>query len=326
MQPPRRILAIQLRRIGDVILCGPALAALKRRFPDSELDFLVEPPAADAVLGLPCLHEVILYRARRAPGALLEALALRRRKYDLVVDFMGNPRTALLAALSGAPRRAGPAHVFHRWAYNIPLPQSPETVYAAREKIRMLAPLGVPEEEAPLPSWPRAPALAPENVVALAPASRRPTRRWPARHYAELGRLLRKRYGCELLILWGPGERELAERVAADIGPGARVCPQTPRLRDVARRLAACRLLVTNCGGLKHVAVALGLPTVTVHGSSDPAAWNPPGDKHLVVRRESLPCIGCRGNTCPTELECLEGLPASEVLAACAKLLDGGSA
>jgi ADP-heptose:LPS heptosyltransferase len=328
---PRRILVVQLRRIGDIILSGPAIAALKKRYPRAAIHLLVEPPAVDAVKGLPFLDEVIVYDAKGVLDAVLWALSLRRRKYDLVVDLMGNPRTALVTALSGAAVKAGPAHVFHRWAYTLALPQSSDrTYYAAREKLRMLAPLGVKDEECPLPVWPRLaadrPGDPPRNLVGFVPASRKETRRWPAEKYSELGRLLREKHGCEILVLWGPGERALAEEVVKGIGEGARASQETKTLQAAADLISGCRLVVTNCNGPKHIAVALGVPTVTVHGSSDPAAWNPPSPKHLVVRREELACIGCMKNSCPTQLECLRDLPASRVLAACDTLLAGAKA
>src|SRR5581483_9275689 len=74
-------------------------------------------------------------------------LDLRRRKYDRVIDFMGNPRSAILAFASGAPFRAGPGHVFHRWAYNARMEQSPRTSYAGLEKLRMLRSVDVDVEE-----------------------------------------------------------------------------------------------------------------------------------------------------------------------------------
>ena len=323
---PRRILVVQLRRIGDIVLTTPALKALKERFPAATLDILVEPPAVEAVRGLPFLDEVVVYDAKGVLDAVLWALSVRSRKYDMVVDLMGNPRTALVTALSGAAVKAGPAHVFHRWAYNLALPQSTDKChYAAREKLRMLAPLGVADQERPLPVWPRLaanrPGDSPRNLIGFVPASRKETRRWPAEKYAELGRLLRAKHGAEILVLWGPGERALAEEVAKGIGEGARVSQETKSLQEAADLIAGCKLLVTNCNGPKHIAVALGVPTVTVHGSSDPAAWNPPSPRHLVVRREELPCIGCMKNACPTQLECLRDLPAARVLAACDTLL-----
>ncbi len=313
---PKRILAIQLRRLGDVILTTPALAALKHRYPAAVLDFLVETPGAEAVHGHPAIDNILVYRAKNVLETLFWIRLIRSRHYDWVIDFLANPRTALIAACSGAALRAGPAHVRRRWAYNHWMSQSPTTVYAGLEKIRWLKGLGVSESSVPfLPElFLTHDRTAPENAVAFAPASRQTTRRWPPSSYAALGRSLHLKYGCEIRIFWGPGERALAENIAQQIGSGSKVVCETRSIGDLARKLAACRLLVTNCSGTKHVAVGIGVPTLTIHGSSDPAAWNPPHPAHQFVRLEALHCIGCRSNICAYNLECMSDLSAEYVL------------
>lgn len=322
-ETPKKILVVQLRRLGDVILTTPALAALKKKYPAAKLDFLVEKPGAEAVAGNPAIDEVLVYDAEGALDSLKWALKIRAREYDWVIDFLANPRTALLTALSGAAVKAGPAHVRRAWAYNHRMVQSPKAVYAALEKVRWLKDLGIAPEDAPaLPQM--FVAKRPEktgNVVGLVPPSRQVTRRWPAASYARLGRLLRERHGCRLKVFWGPGEKALAEEVARGIGAGAQIIPETRTIAELGRELAECRLVVSNCAGPKHVAVALGVPTVTIHGSSDPASWTPVHPEHRFVRLEELACIGCRSNACPYNLECLNQLPAERVLPAVEELL-----
>lgn len=319
---PRSILVIQLRRLGDVILTTPALEALKKKFPAAKLDFLVEAPGAEAVAGLTSIDEVLVYDAQGPWEALNWAFKIRARRYDWVIDFLANPRTAVLTAMSGAAVKAGPAHVARRWAYNRRMLQSPQACYAALEKVRWLSALGISPDDAP--SLPRL-ALAPrpaaiENVIGLVPPSRKETRRWPASSYARLGRLLRAKHGCKLKVFWGPGEKDLADEVVRGIGDGAFSIPETRSIAELARELASCRVVVGNCAGPKHVALALGVPTVTIHGSSDPVSWTPLHPDHRFVRLEELPCIGCRSNDCRYNLECMSQLPAERVLPAVEQL------
>lgn len=320
---PRTILVVQLRRLGDVILTMPALEALKRKYPNAKLDFLVEAPGAEAVAGHPAIDEALVYDAVDAWEALIWAFKIRARRYDWVIDFLANPRTALLTALSGAAVKAGPAHVARRWAYNHRMRQSPQVCYAALEKVRWLSGLGIAPEDAPeLPHLMLAPRpMTVENVVGLVPPSRKETRRWPAPSYARLGRLLRDKHGCKLKVFWGPGEKDLADEVVRGIGAGACVIDETRGIKDLARELVTCRVVVGNCAGPKHLALALGVPTVTIHGSSDPVAWTPVHADHRCVRLEELHCIGCRLNDCPYNLECLRQLPAERVLPSVEQLL-----
>lgn len=324
-QAPHSILVVQLRRLGDVILTTPALAALKKRYPGAKLDFLVEAPGAEAVAGNPAIDEVIVYDARGPLDALRWALKVRERRYDWVIDYLANPRTALLTALSGAKVKAGPAHARapRRWAYNHRMVQPAQACYAALEKVLWLSGLDVAAADAPvLPQmFVASRPEHPENVVGLVPPSRKDTRRWPAASYARLGRLLHEGHGCRIKVFWGPGEKALADEVARGVGAGASVIPETRTVAELARELAACRVVVTNCAGPKHVAVALGVPTVTIHSSSDPVVWTPAHPDHRAVRLDELECIGCRLNECPYHLECLRQLPAERVLPVVLELL-----
>jgi ADP-heptose:LPS heptosyltransferase len=326
MKEPGSILVVQLRRIGDVILTTPAVAALKARYPKAALDFLVEAPGAEALQFNPHIREILVYDGSCPLSTMKWWSKIRSRGYDWVVDFLGTPRSAMLTFFSGAAVKAGPAHVGHSFWYNTPLTQSTTTHYGALEKIRLLERLGVSSRDADfLPKVYLARREEPKNVVGLIPASRKETRRWPAQRYADLGKLLRERFGCDIRVFWGPGERALAEEVAQKIGDGARATPETKNLTEAAKLLADCRLVVTNCNGPKHLAVALGVPTVTVHGASDPVSWTPNSPHHVFVRRDELPCIGCASNSCPTQIECLRDLPAERVFEAARKLLEAAT-
>jgi len=99
--------------------------------------------------------------------------------------------------------------------------------------------------------------------------------------------------------------------------------PETPHLLDLAAALSLCRALATNCNGPRHLAVAIGVPTLTVHMASDPRAWNPPDDpRHPVARAEELACIGCGRNACPYRLECSTLMTPERAVAFLAPLLD----
>jgi ADP-heptose:LPS heptosyltransferase len=324
LSDPKSILVIQLRRIGDVILATPAVAALKKRYPQANIDFLVEPPGAQVLEQNPNIHRTLVYDAKGLFDTISWIRKVRALRYDWVIDYLGTPRSAILTAGSGAAIKAGPAHVSHRWAYSHRLIQSSTTHYGALEKIRVLKDLGVPSENAdslPKLYLAKKPAT-PDNTIGLVPSSRKITRRWPASSYAELGKRLRRKYGCDILVFWGPGERDLANEVVAKIGEGAKATHETKTLKEAAQLMAPCRLVVTNCNGPKHMAVALGVPTVTIHGSSDPISWNPADPKHLVVRLDDLFCIGCGLNRCPYKLECMTQLPPERVFAAAQRLLD----
>src|SRR5205823_2351989 len=108
--------------------------------------------------------------------------------------------------------------------------------------------------------------------VGIIPTHRRASRRWPLDSFAELAHQL-KQSGYAVRLFWGPGEQEYVERLQR-IAPKAQLIPPTS-LRQMAALLSRCLLVVTNDNGPMHIAAAVGTPTVTIYGPTDPYAWNP---------------------------------------------------
>ncbi len=328
MTRPDRILVIQLRQIGDVLLTTPAAEVLRANFPSASIHFLTEPPCDQVLRANPFIDEVLAYDRARPLGWLLKVRAAR---YDLVVDFMSNPRSALLTAASGAAVKAGPSHTASAWAYNRKFRDPAGTApYAAFQKIDFISGLGLEKVFYPYPKVYPSPedgawaagalaALSPRrrSTLAFAPASRRATRQWPAEHYARLAAMTAEELGVNVLLLWGPGERPLAERIAAEAGsPDVKPAPETATLHRLSALLRRTELLVSNCSGTKHIAQASGVSTLGIYGSSRPENWTPPDDPdHQVIRRDDLACIGCRRNDCPEALRCLRELSPDAVFA-----------
>lgn len=324
---PGKILIIQLRQIGDVLLTTPAARTLREAFPGAGLDFLTQAPADQLLRGNPALDNVLVYDRSKPFRELLRA---RRAGYDVVVDFMSNPRSALLTALSGAAIKVGPGYTAAAWAYNRKFFPAPERPYSAFRKIDALSVLGIsgrpyrypelfPSEEdrawadgaftsAGFPAGP---------VLTFAPASRRITRQWPPEHYARLAARCASELGAGVMVLWGPGERELAGKISGmAASPLVKPAPATPTLLRLAALIGKSALTVSNCSGTKHIAQAAGVSTLGIYGSSDPAHWTPPDDpEHQFVRDESLECIACRRNDCPIGIKCLRDLSPDTVFA-----------
>lgn len=327
-QNPGSILIIQLRQIGDVLLTTPAAEVLRSNFPEARIDFLTEPPSDQVLKGNPFIDNILAYD-RKSPLRWL--FRVRAAKYGMVVDFMSNPRSALLARFSGAAVTAGPSHTASAWAYNKKFISEAGTApYAAFQKVDFLAGLGLKKIFYPYPAiypsdedrtWADSAlaglALRKKRTLAFSPASRRITRQWPARHYARLAAEAALKLGVNVILLWGPGEKALAERIAALAGsPDVKPAPETATLHRLSALLKKTSLLVSNCSGTKHVAQASGVPTLGIYGSSRPENWTPPSDPdHQVVRNETLECTGCRGNDCAIGIECLEGLSPDTVFA-----------
>jgi ADP-heptose:LPS heptosyltransferase len=336
LRDPQRVLFIQLRRIGDVLLGTPALRAVARRFPDAKVDFLVEPPADEVLLGHPLVDRVLVApRDKSLRSFARVARELRRVRYDWVIDFFSNPRSAQFAFVTGAPVRVGLDRRGRRWAYThrIVEEEQDRDAYAVDLRLDALARLGVPAQGRELEIYAdhadsaesaRVAELLKDvppdkPLVAIATGSGNPAKRYPADLTAEVITRLSES-GCAVVLTAGPGETDLAEEILR------RLPQRVPLLSDarvptLAALYRRARLYLGPDSGPKHVAVACGLPAVTIFGPGRPFNWNDPLNARNVVLL--APCDvrpHCVEAECARR-QCLRKIPPDDVVQAALSLL-----
>jgi ADP-heptose:LPS heptosyltransferase len=339
----RSVLVIRLRAFGDTLLTTPTLRGLKAAYPHAKLSIILEPAMAQVVAGLPYVDEVIPFDRlgfkkqgwwRELVAVLAFWRTLRRRRFDLVVDVLGTPRTAAMALATGAPVRVGFAFRLRRWAYTHVWQPSPERKYIADYTADVLRCLGHEPEsldldfhvgaaaQAQMDAWLQAQGLAgdPKPLLVMG-AGGWELKRYPLPLMAEAVRLSLDA-GRKAVLLWGPGEESMARELAELIGPQALLAPPT-NFESMAALLRRAALLLCNDNAAKHLAVANACPTVTVFGPTSDIAWHPPGDaRHLSVKRTDLDCQPCEALSCARgDHACLKELPPARVAEAVRSLL-----
>ena len=332
---PGRILVTRLRRIGDAILSLPVLDALHERFPDAGIDFLAEEGPTQAAVGHPAVRRILSIQTRAAwplpaPWPLLRAL--RRERYDWVIDLYGNPRTAILSAWTGAPVRVGPDRRGRRRLYTHLIPAVREPLSAVNHHLLALRALGISAS----PSAPRIHLSNAERTlgrsivrdrlpghgpaVGLHVGNRWPSKRWPENNFASLARVL-SRSGRRLAILAGPGEEILAARLLRldGVAPAAMIAGLP--LRTYWSVVAALDALVTNDGSPLHAGPAVGTATVGILGPTVPEIWFPYDARHghQLLCRE-IWCRPCHRHEC-ARLDCLEWISVEDAAAAVERAL-----
>jgi ADP-heptose:LPS heptosyltransferase len=309
---PDVVLALRPRALGDVVLTTPALRALHRGHPDATLEVVTDARYAPLLEGLEGIARV--WPMPRTALEMARFVAHQRgRRHRAVVDFFGNPRTALLTAALGARVRVGYDLRGRRWAYGVrvartrpPAPGRREHATATHVRLALAAG-GVAGDLAPrivVPAPARAAAedllaragvAEPSRTVGLVAAGTWATKTWPVSHAAVLARRLIES-GWPVLVLAGPGEERVAATLAR-FAPGVPVLPHcdVPALAAVIARLAA---VVGTDSGPRHLASALDIPTFAWFGPTHPETWSPPGDRHAHWWAE-VPCRGCDRTRCP---------------------------
>jgi heptosyltransferase III len=324
--PQKRIAMILLRAMGDVVLTTPAIRVLKQHFLQADIDFITNSGPAEILQGNPYLSQIVRYpyTPQDVIGALKFAMKLRSHHYDIVIDFLGTPATALLTWYSGAAIRVGYNLRFRKLAYtHLDQGYIPD-IYNPLSKFPLLKPLGIQDEETMTEVFPPAEAekwvdqLFTNNswdqrrVVALATCATNPVRRWRPQRFAEMAKWLSQKH-YQVILVWGPGEFEYVKTVE-ELCSGSAVMTPPTEIMQLAALLRRCCLLIANCGGTKHVAVAVGTPTLTIHGPSDPRVWTPSGDPRHTFVRGQLDCLKCNEKECKT-LECMEAVSTEMVIA-----------
>lgn len=325
-----RILVVKLRYLGDVLISTPILASLREAFPGTFLSMLVNPGTQSMVQENPHLDEVLVVERSRSPLRQIRfALALRRRRFDLVIDLTDADRSAILSRVTGAPIRVG-FNREGRWRgrlFTHVVPVQQQSIPMVRQHLMALETLGMqvvesapvlrvrPEDEtAAGATLARIGIERDEPFVAVHPGARWWFKSWPAERFAGLIDYIQEKLGVKVVLLGGDQEREIADAILRGSGTRVRSLVGQIELLGLSALVRRAVLFVGNDNGPMHVAAAMGTPVVGLFGPSDPRIWGPAGEGHAVVYKgiDCRPCFphGCRRG----EGNCMRQIELQEVI------------
>ena len=350
-EEPERLLIVRLGSMGDVIHTLPAVAALRKAFPQSEIGWVIEERWAELLCTVsypksgvrspqrPLVDRLHLvntkaWRKSLASGHTWHAIAaalsdLSGTKYKVVVDFQGAIRSALIARWSGAEIIYGAAQprenvasmfytrqVIIRGAHVVEQGRSLAEAVAHR-RLELFVPdfprdaRGEQKVETQLRQWNAS------NFVLLNPGAGWGAKQWPPERYGDVARRLAED-GVKSLINFGPGEEFLMRAVESASGSKAKgVAGSLTELIALTRR---ARIFIGGDTGPMHLAAALGVPVVAIFGPTNPARNGPFGTRSIVLRSPTSPTTHShRAQPDPGILE----ISPDEVFAAAQKLLRG---
>jgi heptosyltransferase II len=310
--------------LGDTVMALPAIRALAIGLRGAEIWCLG--PWTDALLAEEPGIARRLGMASSLPGRLAQARDLRRARFDLAVLLTNSFETGLLAWLAGARWRLGYRADGRRLllTHALALPEAP--CHQVDQYLALLAPLG-------LPPGPAVPTLAPRPEVrasarrllaevGIGPgmpavgiqlgAAFGPSKLWPPERLADLASRL-DAHGVTTVFLGPSDARALLGQVEARMGRAARslVGRDSPALLPAV--LAELSALVASDSGPAHVAGAVGIPTVTLFGPTDPRLTAPRGPRATAIWRRPV-CAPCFRPRCPIDHRCLRGVEVEDVV------------
>jgi ADP-heptose:LPS heptosyltransferase len=313
------VLIIRPGGIGDAVLLVPAIIALKQKFPDATITVLAERRNAAAFALCPVVDRVLRYDI---PAELLATLS---GTYDLVIDTEQWHRlSAVVARLCRPKTLIGFGTNERRRLFTHAIPYSHDD-YEANSFLHLLEPPGISAKETVTPFLivPAAAEaslerlLAPlvgEPFVVIFPGASIPERRWGAERYGRVAEALDAQ-GYPVVVVGGNGDREQGELIVA-AGRGLNLAGRTS-LAETAAVLKRSALLLSGDSGVLHLAVGLGIRTVSLFGPGRALKWAPRGEGHAVINR-NLACSPCTtfGTTppCPSGARCMSEIAVEQVL------------
>ncbi|HQL91556.1 MAG TPA: glycosyltransferase family 9 protein [Syntrophales bacterium] len=335
------ILIVKLSAIGDVIHTLPSLAALRRCYPQAHISWVVEEAAADLLSDHPMLDRVLVSRRKRWVRDLRECRsrasalreireflrAMRDRPYDLVIDFHGLFKSAVLVLLSGGKRRLGYDSLQEGscLVLNERIPED-MTKHAVDRYLDLPRHLGCTTQKPEFPialqeaHFERAAKLLSAfavdtsgGFVAVSPVAYWETKLWDEAKFAAVCDRIVHELGLPV-VFTGESPEGPIERIRALMqAPSASVAGQTS-LRELAALYRKASVLLTTDSGPMHLAAAVGTPVVALFGPTSPDRTGPYGEGHVVIRRD-LDCSPCFRKACKTR-ECMQAIGVDEVFKA----------
>jgi ADP-heptose:LPS heptosyltransferase len=332
----RRVLVVRPDNLGDVVMCGPALRALRAAAPQAAVDLLATPAGAAVAPLLPELDDVVV-----APSASWqeldpyavpagEDLELIRRiaagRYDaalVLTSFSQSPwPAACLCRLAGVGVRAGMSKEFGGAGLTHWVPSPPDELHQVDRALYLLQRLGVPTLGSQLHLRIPHPATAEAREVlsargvepdgryaVLFPGASCPSRRYPADRFAAVAGILAA-HGLPVVVAGTAKESGLVAQVAGV--PGAVGLPGVLSVPGAAAAVAGSSVVVCNNSGAAHLADALGTPVVVLFAGTEQMEQYTPRHTYAAVMGIRTGCSPCRQLRCPYEQQCLD-LPADAV-------------
>ncbi len=297
-----RILITRLSALGDVVLTLPVATALRDRFPDAHLAWVVEPLSADLIRYHHAVDEALVVPKGwlKSPRFVFHLRdRLRARRFQWALDAQSLTKSAVLGWLGGVQRRVGFARPQGRelapWLDTELIPRN--SAHVVQAMLSLLRPFGIvePRVEFGIPGT-RASEVATERFLQNAHLGRGfavlnvgaswKSKRWLPQRFGRVARYMGEHHDLPSVISWaGAFEQSLALRAQSHSGGHALLAPNTTLLQLVAL-LRRARLMISSDTGPLHLAAAVGTPCIGLYGPTRYELSGPYGPQHITLQVE----------------------------------------
>ncbi|MBS1902078.1 MAG: glycosyltransferase family 9 protein [Bacteroidetes bacterium] len=315
-----RILLIRLSSLGDIVLMMPLIRALRRKYPDAEIDLIVKSQFEPLARRFPGLTNIIAFDTKATKLSAMRA-ELQAKNYTHVLDLHGSLRSRVLRKLSGAKIAIIRKRPIKRWfLVDLKFDFLRHDPDAIGRYFETAAALDV-KDTGEAPTFDLAPITPDDKLIAFCPGAKHYNKQWPPPYYRALAKeLVEKGYTIE--CFGSADERELAQYISEDLPKDSfRIrCGEVP-LEALPEEFARAHVAVTNDSALMHIAAAAGVPTVSMFGPTVRSlGFFPRAKSSIVLEVEKLRCRPCTTigmSRCPKgHFRCMREIEPEQVMVA----------
>ena len=320
---PFRILVRSSNWLGDAIMSIPAVRAIKAGRPD--LHVTVAAPARLALVWK-LVPDVDVVLPLESKSVLSVAYLFRRQApFDVSILFPNSLRSAIEVWLARVPRRFGYRGHCRSWLLNQRMRHEfhvGSLEHHSHRFLRLAAIAGAETSGADLPNPPQTSMIkAQTSKLALCPgAEYGPAKRWLPGRFAEVANNTAAREEVQWILLGTNRDIDVGKQIESLLDNHCTNRIGRTTIEQLIEQLRNCRLVLTNDTGTMHLAALLGIPTVSIFGSTEPRLTGPLGQGHLCVRHH-VECSPCFLRECPIDFRCMNAVTVSEVTDAVMSIL-----
>ena len=333
-----KFLFIRLSSIGDIILTTPLLQAVRTRYPEAKIDFVVAKQFRDAIAGNPDIDSVIPYDKKATRGQIQELKAkiiTENGEYDYVIDLQNNLRSRIFRKKLAPHINAIHKHYLKKLLlvhckYSVGKPLHTVDNYFSTLREFEIFPKGETtsiacDAEFSLSQYVQSTTHY-DKIIAIAPGAAHFTKQLPVEKFAQTMELLQNRSKILFLLLGGKSDIPVCEKIAGQFPSNAISLAGKLKLQESAKAISLVDLIITNDTGLMHIASAVKVPIVAIFGSTTPKLGFTPYNCVYRIIEKQLPCRPCthigRAN-CPNKhFACMQSIDPKDIFAAASDLLN----
>ncbi len=319
-----RVLVMRYRFIGDTILTVPFLRNLRRALPRARIDVLVGPQSGQVLAGCPYVDDLIEFDTTRfhkydqgygeKRSFWSYALHLRKNKYDTAFVLKRSFSSAALSYLIGAKRRIGYASKGRNFLLTHTAPFN-TAIHEVESTLDVLRAVGIPIQDNYLEAFISeeerkdiskiVPELTEGKHILIHAASAHPDKMYPLEHWAKIVHTLYKDWGFEPVFSGAASDVPLYEELARQSQVPCLNLAGRLSLRQSLALYERMKMSICVDSGPAHLSAAVGTPTISLFGPTDPVRWRPFGDQHAALYDEQLVCRPCHYKKTCIDRPCL---------------------